>query len=389
MNDGSAALHLGNAAYVESDFAEALRQYTLAVEARPSAEHFLKRSVTHLALKQPRLALLDANSALLAAEKAGDAALAARAFFRKAVAQRDLGNPAGAKANLAEARRRGCRDQAAGIEEDAQVNQIAPAAQPEQQQQQQQQETVQGTTSAAPITPAAAFLPPSKIRHEWFQNENFVTVSVFVKGLNKADPSIVQVEYQDLALSVTIKLPSGSDYMADPSSVSHHLLFFLLSTSLLNNTQPQQLELDPLFEAIIPSESKHSVMSTKVEIKLKKKVLGIKWNDLEKQSVDAVTQQVSTVNTAAAPAYPSSSKKKHDWDSIVKNHEDDKPEGEAALHALFKNIYKDASDETRRAMVKSYQESGGTTLSTNWEEIGKKRVEVSPPEGMVAKKYEQ
>ena len=39
-------------------------------------------------------------------------------------------------------------------------------------------------------------------------------------------------------------------------------------------------------------------------------------------------------------------------------------------------------------MNKSYQESGGTVLSTNWKDIGKKKVEVKPPDGMEYKKYE-
>lgn len=37
---------------------------------------------------------------------------------------------------------------------------------------------------------------------------------------------------------------------------------------------------------------------------------------------------------------------------------------------MFAQIYKDASDETKRAMIKSYTESGGTTLSTDWSKIG-------------------
>jgi hypothetical protein len=32
-------------------------------------------------------------------------------------------------------------------------------------------------------------------------------------------------------------------------------------------------------------------------------------------------------------------------------------------------------------MMKSYQESGGTTLSTNWDEVKKGKVEVKPPAG--------
>jgi suppressor of G2 allele of SKP1 len=38
-------------------------------------------------------------------------------------------------------------------------------------------------------------------------------------------------------------------------------------------------------------------------------------------------------------------------------------------------------------MMKSYQESNGTSLSTVWDEVGKKKVETSPPEGMEAKAW--
>lgn len=33
-------------------------------------------------------------------------------------------------------------------------------------------------------------------------------------------------------------------------------------------------------------------------------------------------------------------------------------------------------------MMKSFTESGGTVLSTNWDEVGKAPVKGSPPEGM-------
>jgi len=58
-------------------------------------------------------------------------------------------------------------------------------------------------------------------------------------------------------------------------------------------------------------------------------------------------------------------------------------------HAFFKQLYAGASDDTKRAMMKSYQESGGTALSTNWKEVSQKRVEVTPPDGMVEKKWSQ
>jgi suppressor of G2 allele of SKP1 len=40
-------------------------------------------------------------------------------------------------------------------------------------------------------------------------------------------------------------------------------------------------------------------------------------------------------------------------------------------------------------MMKSFSESNGTALSTNWDEVGKKRVEVTPPDGMIAKPFEK
>ncbi|TMS32491.1 hypothetical protein L596_000321 [Steinernema carpocapsae] len=53
-----------------------------------------------------------------------------------------------------------------------------------------------------------------------------------------------------------------------------------------------------------------------------------------------------------------------------------------AMQALYASCDADA----QRAMMKSYVESGGTVLNMNWEEVSKKKVEMSPPE-MEFKKY--
>jgi suppressor of G2 allele of SKP1 len=66
--------------------------------------------------------------------------------------------------------------------------------------------------------------------------------------------------------------------------------------------------------------------------------------------------------------------------------EQDKAEGDQALNALFQSIYGNADDDAKRAMMKSFVESNGTCLSTNWNEVSQGQVETKPPEGMMAKK---
>ena len=68
-----------------------------------------------------------------------------------------------------------------------------------------------------------------------------------------------------------------------------------------------------------------------------------------------------------------------DWDAIEKDVENEianeTPVGDAAMNQLFQQIYANADDDTKRAMIKSYQTSGGTVLSTNWNEVAQKDYE--------------
>ena len=56
--------------------------------------------------------------------------------------------------------------------------------------------------------------------------------------------------------------------------------------------------------------------------------------------------------------YPSSKHVGRDWDKLVANikkeEKEEKPEGDAALQQLFQQIYKDGSDEVKKAMAKSF-----------------------------------
>ena len=60
----------------------------------------------------------------------------------------------------------------------------------------------------------------------------------------------------------------------------------------------------------------------------------------------------------AVTTYPSSSLTPKDWNKIerevLEEEKSEKPEGDAALNKLFQQIYADGSDETKKAMMKSF-----------------------------------
>jgi len=83
-------------------------------------------------------------------------------------------------------------------------------------------------------------------------------------------------------------------------------------------------------------------------------------------------------------------KKRKNWEKIVDEEtKNDKPEGEEALNKVFQDIFSNGTDEQKRAMMKSFTESGGTVLSTNWEDVGKAPVKGSPPQGLEMHKWDE
>mmetsp|Transcript_4395 Transcript_4395/g.6207 ORF Transcript_4395/g.6207 Transcript_4395/m.6207 type:complete len:339 (+) Transcript_4395:14-1030(+) len=148
-----------------------------------------------------------------------------------------------------------------------------------------------------------------------------------------------------------------------------------------------------LYSEIDPTQSYLKFYSQKIECILHKK-MPINWPSVEKKVKEKVESISSSDNIEKSKIVnPYSSNK--DWEKLEKTYikeelESEKPQGEAALNELFKNIYKDANEDTRRAMVKSFQTSGGTVLSTNWDEVKEKdyEEEKEAPSGMEWRTYE-
>ncbi|XVF53512.1 hypothetical protein PTKIN_Ptkin05aG0105100 [Pterospermum kingtungense] len=328
-------------AFIDDHFELALDLYSQAIELNPkSAELFADRAQANVKLSNLPEAVSDANKAIELDPSVS------KAYLRKAIACMKLEEYQTAKAALEigavlapeESRFskliKECEEQIA--EEDGDLpkqslekvgTNVVPT-----------KEVEPNKDLPAPVTAVAPAKPT--YRHEFFQKPEEVVVTIFAKGILR---ECVTVDYGE--------------------------------------------------QIIIPDKCRCDVLSTKIEIRLAK-ADPILWASLEFSREVAVPPRVnaSSITANQRPVYPSSKPKRVDWDKLeaqVKEEEkDEKLDGDAALNKFFRDIYADADEDTRRAMQKSFVESNGTVLSTNWKEVGAKKVEGSPPDGMEMKKWE-
>ncbi|KAI5859519.1 SGS-domain-containing protein [Durotheca rogersii] len=93
---------------------------------------------------------------------------------------------------------------------------------------------------------------------------------------------------------------------------------------------------------------------------------------------------------ASAPAYPTSSKKGPvNWDKFDAGGDVDEDESQNDVNKFFQKLYEGADEDTKRAMMKSYVESNGTSLSTSWAEAKDKTYKTQPPDGAEAKRWDE
>ena len=434
----------GASALTNKDFAGAIKHYSVALASNPQAvDYYIKRSTayTRTSPSNPLLALFDAETAVVLARQRGKRELIAQAQLRRGVAlfsaERwgDAGqcfdwarklSPSEKSLDIWDAKVKAKLEGMEAGDDKGEVRVVetpnvnidnlgkAATSKAKDPAQPTDQET-KPAADPAPAKTAPEQTPASKIRHDWYQSSDAVTVTLMAKGVPKDK---AKVELEKDSLTISFPLATGSDF---------------------------QFSLYPLFAHIDASASSYKVMSSKVEFVLKKAEPGKKWATLEAPQPPPATHENGTNgegattaehkssgtngNAPAAPAYPSSSKHgPKDWDKLAADltkkpkkpkkkekeadgdgtkhehahdhdhddedeDEDEDPyisdDGGDPVNAFFKKLYKDATPDTRRAMMKSYQESNGTALSTNWAEVSKGTVETNPPDGMEAKQWGQ
>eukprot|EP00752_Nemacystus_decipiens_P010675 g9506.t1 len=407
MADAAKPIHRGNQAFIDEDYPATLQAYGEAVSLGGQDEAVARsnRAAVYLKLGKYTEALQDVSAAVklmpteIALYRKGLAAFALEEFetaleaFRRGQAfesDKDTGSGNGSDPRKYRTWIRKCEAELEA-EEEAQAaaagaaadraaptnGEVAPASGGSV----GGAETSAGTAKRTPVLPTSSAPAHLRIKFQYYQSYEKVTVAVLEKGLKESE---VDVEVEPHRLTVRRKGDAGS-------GGGGALLFDKV-----------------LYEEVLPEKCRKRFMASKLEVTLTKKSPA-DWPELEGTAAPATrpaaavapsASSASTAATAAAPVQepptkvprPYSSTK--DWDvvekEVQKELDSEKPEGEQALNDLFKSIYGKADEDTRRAMVKSFQTSGGTVLSTNWDEVGKADYEKErqAPKGMEWKTWE-
>lgn len=355
----------GDASAKDSDFLSAISAYSAAIKENPQAfQAYIKRSTAYSKCQNNDAAKKDITEAFQIAETRGRRDDKALCHFKLGLINYKEKDYRPAVKNFEMAKELGCSEPTLELWKnklDYEIKKnpdlLKPKADEIDEFDIQKPVPEPATTASTNIDVINKAAPLKiKIRDDWYQSSDSVIITIYAKGVKEETLSI---QFADRSVSIAFPSAAGSEY---------------------------NYNLDPLYDSIDSKKSSYRIYGTKLEITLVKSK-NIKWSSLEASDEEAnfIPTETTTSQTNLAPAYPSSSKKAVNWDKFNLMDDDEEDKGED----FFAKLYKDVDDDTRRAMMKSYVESNGTVLTTNWSEAKDKKFETSPPEGMTARKWDQ
>lgn len=385
----SSEISKGNTAFDNKDYALAIVHFSTALQSTQAPAWLLKRATAYHRLGQHEHALADSESAVLVALGRGKRELIADAYFRRAIVlhgMKQFGNSRmcfhwtrqyNEKLNglgMWIAKVTADYDAAGG--DQAECNAVTIKEIPDKVETSPPSNSLScGEAASSSVDTSAGKkaldsmeTTRSNIRHEWYQSQSTVTVDILARNIPIETTSIKIME-----TSLDVSFPIG------------------------NSQQLYSLHINPLFAGIDSKKSSFRIATHKIEIVLQKSKSGFKWSALEGTKSHNVSDSNETIiippidalsvkPSSKTPVYPTSSKSgPKNWDTLVQDENDDETDGP---DAFFKTLYKNADPDTKRAMMKSFQESNGTSLSTQWSDVSSRTFETVPPEGVEAKKWE-
>ncbi|ODV68127.1 CS-domain-containing protein [Hyphopichia burtonii NRRL Y-1933] len=359
----------GDKFVADKDFLSAISAYTSALKENPEAfQAYLKRSAAYVKFNNNDAAKRDISEAFTIAEKRGKRNDKASCYFKLGLINYKEKSFKEAYNNFKKAKEFGCTESTLDIwqnkidyeikknpkilEEDSEDDEIDKALAGSALES-VKKETPIASTNIDVINKQAPL--NVKIRDDWYQSSDSVIITIYAKNVKE---ETLNIDFDKRSVSVLFPSATGSEY---------------------------NYNMDPLFDEIDVENSKYKIYGTKLEVTLAKSKK-IKWSSLEASEVDQSFVPTSSTSNEpnAALTYPSSSKKAINWDKFNLKDDDSKDDEEGDF---FAKLYKDVDEDTRRAMMKSYVESNGTVLTTNWSEAKDKKFETTPPEGMQANSW--
>ncbi|CAI4214778.1 unnamed protein product [Parascedosporium putredinis] len=239
--------------------------------------------------------------------------------------------------------------------------------------------------AVAKATPAPS-TTPAPLRIDAYETDAQQTISVFVKNVDASSfqvqwpaANLLNLKFNHGGLAEDVTLQLGGD--AVPEQVTTRIISMKIELKV-PKAAPAKWNVPEIHTGRSPSTESAAEPTTAASASRSIP------NPTEALATRPLPPPTTAPKPSGAPAYPTSSKTgPKDWDKL-EDDEDGDAETNKDPDFWFKQLYAGASDEQKRAMMKSFTESNGTALSTDWADVSKGKVETKPPEGVEAKKWD-